>query len=100
MRPDPRKVLLSHPMRDLLWSVAQHKHGWTYVRSYGGGKQIAQALERRGLVTIDWGQTHPTLSVTELGRAEIKRRWPISPFVLGTYEHQPNGYTPRRGVET
>jgi hypothetical protein len=32
------------------------------------------------------------------GRAEIERRWPVSPFALGTYEHQSGGWMPREGV--
>lgn len=104
MLPDQRSlsrgVHLSHPMRDLLWKIAQHKYGWAHcpnlerVRRF----QTAEALERRGLVTIDRSQPHmPTCSATDAGRAEIERRWPVSPFALGTYEHQPGGWTPRDG---
>jgi hypothetical protein len=90
-------VRLTIPMRDLLWQVAQHKYGWTHVIRYGGPLQTADALVRRGLV--EWGtngreHTDPRIVATDLGRAEIKERWPISPFVLGTYESQPGGWTP------
>jgi hypothetical protein len=89
---------LSAPMRDLLWTVAQHKYGWAHcsnvsrtVRRF----QTAEALDRRGLVTVNRSKPHmPTCAATEAGRAEIERRWPGSPFVLRTYEHQPGGWTP------
>jgi hypothetical protein len=86
-------------MRDLLWTVAQHKYGWAHCPNVGASErryQIAQALERRGLVAVDRSQPHmPTCSATEKGRAEIERRWPVSPYILGTYDHQPGGWTPR-----
>lgn len=93
-------VLLSHPQRDLLWTVAQHKYGWAHVRRFGGQIQVGDALVRRGLV--EWGRNgrdhpDPCVVATDAGKAEIARRWPISPFVLGTYEHQPNGWDPKQG---
>jgi hypothetical protein len=89
---------LSAPMRDLLWTVAQHQYGWAHVLRFGGQLQVADALVRRGLVV--WGlngrdHTEPRVVATEKGRMEIRRRWPVSPFVLGTYEHQPGGWSPR-----
>lgn len=95
-----RQILLSHPMRDLLWTVGQHKYGWTHVSRHGGGLQVADALVRRGLV--QWGahgrdHHHPTISATFAGTLEIERRWPVSPYALGTYEHQPNGWDPVEG---
>jgi hypothetical protein len=88
---------LTKPMRYLLWTVAQHKYGWSHVARRGGQLQVADALVRRGLV--EWvepfngrGSHAPEIKATELGRAEIKRRWPISPFVLGSYEPQPGGW--------
>lgn len=89
---------LTAPMFDLMYTVAQHKYGWTYVRRYGGGQQIADGLERRGLVTMDREKTYPTITATDAGRRYIERYWPVSPFALNTYEHQPNGWTPRAGV--
>lgn len=93
---------LSEAMLRLLWVVAQHKYGWAYCGNVGGRIrrfQTATALERRGLVTIDRSQPHaPYCSATDEGRREIERRWPVSPFALGTYEHQPSGWTPREGV--
>lgn len=89
---------LSNPQRDMLWTVAQHKYGWTHVSRYHGEQQVAEALERRGLVTLDRERHHPVVVATDEGRAEIGRRWPVSPFYLGTYEHQPEGWTPVEGV--
>jgi hypothetical protein len=83
-------------MRDLLWQVAQHKYGWTYVSRHRGGLQVADGLVARGLVTYgilnDRTTAAPTILVTDAGIEEIERRWPISPFVLGTYGHQPGGW--------
>lgn len=95
-------VLLTHPMRDLLWEVAQHKYGWRYVSRYRGQIQVADGLVRRGLV--EWVARNPrdshapAIVATQAGFDEIERRWPVSPFALGTYEHQPNGWTPLEGV--
>jgi hypothetical protein len=87
---------LTKPMRYLLWQVGQHKYGWTHVSRYGGALQTGDALVRRGLV--EWGRngrehTDPRIRATDAGRAEIERRWPVSPFVLGTYEPQPGGWS-------
>jgi hypothetical protein len=93
---------LTVAQRDLLWTVAQHKYGWTHVSRHRGQLQVADALVRRGLV--HWGshgRDHhsPTIVATPFtGRQEILRRWPVSPFALGTYDHQPGGWTPREGV--
>lgn len=92
---------LTDPMRDMLWRVAQHEYGWTHVSRYGGGLQVGDALVRRGLV--EWGRNgrdhpDPRVVATEDGKAEIAARWPISPYILETYEHQPGGWTPREGV--
>lgn len=84
-------------MLDLLWLIAQHKYGWAHCPNVGRGVrrlQTAEALERRGLVTIKRGHT-PTCAATEKGRDLIARRWPVSPYILRTYEHQPGGWTPR-----
>lgn len=94
---------LSDAQRDLLWTVAQHKYGWTHVSRYRGGFQVADALVRRGLVA--WGVDGRDLRrgvivATEAGRAEIERLFPVSPFALGTYEHQPGGWTSSVGVTT
>jgi hypothetical protein len=101
---DARGRALSDPMRDLLWVVAQHKYGWAGCPNVGRRIrrfQTAEALERRGLVAIDRTYMHyPTCSATDAGRAEIERRWPVSPFALGTYAHQPGGWTPVEGVAT
>lgn len=95
-------VQLTAPMRDLLWTVAQHKYGWTHVSRHRGQLQVADALVRRGLVA--WGPHdgrdyhHPIIAATPAGLFEIGRRWPVSPYYLGTYDHQPGGWTPREGV--
>lgn len=98
-----KPVLLSHPMRDLLWTIAQHKYGWAHCTNAGSRArrlQVAEALERRGLVEIDRSRPRgQTCAATAAGRAEIERRWPVSPFALGTYEHQPGGWTPLEGVD-
>jgi hypothetical protein len=96
--PADRGRKLTTPQRDLLWLMAQHIYGWTHVQKYGGQQQVAKALERRGLAGIDWTRTCPTISLTELGADEVERRWPVSPFVLHTYAHQPNGWTPKEGL--
>lgn len=97
--------LLSHPMRDLLWRVAQHKYGWTYVSRHRGQLQVADGLVRRGLA--EWGHgnnarsgSSPRIVATDDGVKEIERRWPVSPLALGTYDHQPGGWTPREGVRS
>lgn len=93
---------LPDPMRDLLWTVAQHKYGWAHVSRQRGQLQVADGLLRRGLITYvrahgrDYHDPH--ILATEDGLVEIGRRWPVSPYVLGTYEHQPGGWTPREGV--
>ena len=94
----PRQGDLSNAMRDLLWRVAQHKYGWTCVQRYRGEPQVAAALVRRGLVTLAGPSHARVIFATGAGLAEITRRWPVSPFVLGTYQHQPGGWTPREGV--
>lgn len=83
---------LTAPQRKLLWTVAQHIYGCVFV-ALGPQMQTAQALERLGLVRVDrTGQ--PTATATEAGRDYIAREWPVSPFVLGSYDHQPQGWTP------
>lgn len=94
------KGTLSTPMRNLLWRVAQHIYGWTHVGRHGGECQVAQALERRGLVTFEREDHRWTVEVTEAGFAEIERRWPVSPCALHTYDEQPGGWTPREGLMT
>jgi len=96
-------MVLTAPMRDLLWTVAQHKYGWTHVSRHGGELQVADALVRRGFVEygshgLGRGDLTPIIVATNEGRAEIERRWPVSPFALGTYDPQPGGWTPREGV--
>lgn len=96
-----RGVHLTELMRNLLWTVAQHKYGWCHVSRHGGMLQVADALAARGLV--EYGRHSrddhaPTIVATDAGKAEIERRWPVSPFALGTYEHQPGGWTPVEGV--
>jgi hypothetical protein len=91
---------LSRPMVKMLWTVAQHKYGWTHVSGHGGQLQVAEALIRRGLARrseIHVWRWQPIIVATDAGRAEIERRWPVSPFALGTYEHQPNGWDPVEG---
>ncbi len=91
---------LTEPMRRMLWAVAQHKYGWTHARRYGGELQVADGLVRRGLVEFGRnGRDHadPRVVATDKGRAEIERLWPVSPFVLATYEPQPGGWTALKG---
>lgn len=94
--------LFSVAQRRLLWTVAQHKYGWCHCpHGFGSGDRFrtAEALGRRGLVAIDRSKPHmPTCSATDAGRAEIERLFPVSPFALGTYDHQPGGWTPIEGV--
>jgi hypothetical protein len=97
MSATTKPVRLSDPMRYLLWRVAQHKYGWSYVPRSTGQMQTAQGLERRGLVTLDMSGSDPSITATEAGFHEIERRWPVSPFALGTYDHQPNGWDPPEG---
>jgi hypothetical protein len=92
------RILLSHPMRRLLWEIAQHKYGWRYVSLQRGRLQVAEALERRSLIIIQRGGSDPVAVATPAGLLEITRRWPVSPYALGTYDHQPGGWTPREGV--
>lgn len=92
---------LSPAMRDLLWTIAQHKYGWAHCPNIGRTTrrlQTALALERRGLVYVRRGH-NPTCTATRAGFAECARRWPVSPYVLGTYAHQPGGWTPVEGVQ-
>lgn len=94
---------MTEPQRDLLWTVAQHKYGWTYASRHNGGLQVADSLVRRGFVEYgshDRDHSSPIIVATGEGRAEIELRWPVSPFALGTYDHQPDGWTPREGVTT
>lgn len=93
-------------MLDLLWTVAQHKYGWTHVSRHQGQLQVADGLVSRGLVRYSYEEHRnrearaPVIIATLAGFAEIGRRFPVSPFALGTYEHQPEGWTPREGVAT
>jgi hypothetical protein len=101
MGAEAREHKLTIPMRDMLWRVAQHQYGWTHVSRFGGELQTADALVRRGLG--EWGLNgrdcmDPHIVATDLGCAEITERWPISPFVLGTYEEQPGGWMLADGV--
>lgn len=96
-------MTLSPAMCDLLWTVAQHKYGWTHVSRHNGQLQVADGLVRRGFVA--YGDDHrardsyrPVIYALPLGAVEIGRRWPVSPYHLGTYEHQMGGWTPRKGV--
>lgn len=103
-RDGAARVKLTDPMRDLLWTVAQHKYGWTHVSRHNGQLQVADGLVTRGLVAYSDADHRardahsPVVYVLPLGAVEIGRRWPVSPFALGTYDHQPGGWTPREGV--
>lgn len=85
---------LSAPMRRLLWTIAQHKYGWCYCGRTERRLQTAQGLERRGLVVISTANAGTICSPTEAGRAVIERLFPVSPFILRTYDPQPEGWTP------
>jgi hypothetical protein len=86
---------LSVPMRRLLWTIAQHKYGWAYCGPEVRRMQTAEALERRGLVAINRSRPYAlTCSPTEMGRGAIALWFPVSPYILGTYDHQPGGWTP------
>jgi hypothetical protein len=57
--------------------------------------QTAEALQRKGLVKVDRSMAHmPTCTTTNRGRSVIENLWPVSPFILNTYTHQPGGWTP------
>lgn len=81
-------VALTEPMRELLWAVAQRRYGWVYVPDFGGEHRAAQALHERGLVTHHLVRYlgGSIVVVTDAGRAEIRRRWPVSPCGEGTYD--------------
>jgi hypothetical protein len=85
---------LSDAGRKMLWELAQHKYGTGEILRRK--IPIADALVRRGLVgyvSTNGRESHaPRLVVTEAGRHEVERHWPISPLVLGSYEHQPRGW--------
>lgn len=95
---------LTDPMRDMLWRVAQHEYGWTHVSRHNGQLQVADGLVSRCLVAYGDADHRarnadsPVIYALPLGAVEIGRRWPVSPFALGTYDHQPGGWTPREGV--
>ncbi len=99
-------MTLSAPMRDLLWTMAQHKYGWAYCGNAGRERrlQVADALERRGLVAVgDRGSHYPHASATDAGFRLISALFPVSPFVLGTYDWALarelfGHWTPREGV--
>jgi hypothetical protein len=97
-------VTLTIPQRNLLWEVAQHKYGWSHVSRRKGEVQVVDGLVRRGLV--EYVEPHngresdiPEIAATGAGRIEIERRWPISPFALGTYDHQPGGWARPDGTQ-
>jgi hypothetical protein len=82
-----------------LWKIAQHKYGWGH---YGWRDWPSYAaLERRGLVRlVHTAGDCRTYELTDEGLAECARRFPVSPAVLKTYDPQPGGWTPRKGVAT
>ena len=92
-------MILSRRGGDLLWTVAQHKYGWAFVGRHRGGLQVADALVRRGLLAYDEANPRdcpdPVVVATEAGAREIGRRWPAAPFVLGTYDSPPGGWSRR-----
>jgi hypothetical protein len=93
---EAKRLNLSPAMLQMLWRIAQHKYGWTplYQR-----KETADALARRGLVEeLDWTQHDPPVIGTDTGKGFCAAMWPVSPWVLGTYDHQPGGWTPPDGV--
>ncbi len=87
-------VVLSVHMRRLLWTIAQHKYGWCYCpRGFSDFRfRSAEALERRSLVTVD--RERMACQSTDAGRDMIERLFPVSPFILRTYDPQPGGWTP------
>ncbi len=94
----PRPASL--PQLDLLWTVAQHKHGWAHVSRQRGGLLVGDGLVRRGFVRWSEGRgrehSDPQVVVTEEGRAEIERRWPVTPLIAGTYDLPATNWSPRR----
>jgi hypothetical protein len=75
-----------------LWRLAQHKYDW-WPFNPSRDRATVEALGRRGLVEPVAGQEHNFVwTLTEQGRAVIETRWPVSPFALGTYDHQPGGW--------
>jgi DNA-binding PadR family transcriptional regulator len=90
-------VKLTDAQRNRLWTIAQHKYGWGYY-SWRDWPSF-EALERRGLVEMSRASgTDRIYALTSAGLNECRRRFPVSPVVLGTYDHQPGGWTPRGGV--
>lgn len=97
---------LSAAMRDFLWTIAQHRYGWTHCSNVGSQRslQTAEALERRGLVhVLDRDGLHPKAVATSDGYSLMARLFPISPFVLNTYDWRLvrelfGHWTPRPGV--
>lgn len=85
---------LSKSLRDRLWSLAQHTYGWGYAH---GWRQLRayRALERRGLVQVADGRCDTgvwAFALTQEGARQAQRRWPLSPFALGTYDRPPEGW--------
>lgn len=88
-------------MREALWTLAQHKYGWGYESNLGrrpGVRRTMEALERRGLVLLLDADHYRPWQLLPGARDLIEELWPVTPWSLGTYEHQPGGWTPREGV--
>ncbi|MBS3928023.1 MAG: hypothetical protein KGZ65_06125 [Sphingomonadales bacterium] len=84
-------IEFTEAMAELLWAIAQHKYGWTHIRSQDD-RLAARELERLGWATIHHDKQ--IISATDAGKEEIVRRWPVTPYGLGTYDEQPSGWTP------
>ena len=94
-------AVLTPKMRRLLWTLAQHKYGWCYChRGFGSENRYptAKALERRGLVVVFNEDAGARCEATDEGRSVIAALFPVSPFILRTYDHQPGGWPPPEGV--
>lgn len=99
---------LSQPAERLLWQVAQHRYGWKYIQPThrGAERQIGDGLVRRGLVVWGVDGTHmrdhetPAITITDAGREAIRKRWPVSPLILETYEPPEGGWPAFKGDQS
>jgi hypothetical protein len=83
-------MLLTHPQRRALWRLAGHKYAWSYCNGHVERRSM-EALTRRGLAeTFDYGVKY---QLTDAGIAEVAKRWPNCPAVLGTYDEPADGWS-------
>jgi hypothetical protein len=92
-----RLVKITEHQRYRLWRLAQLKYGWAYANGHIDLRSF-EGLKRRGLVCRVESRDS-AFELTDKGAEQVAMRWPVSPFVLKTYEHQPGGWTPVEGVD-